>query len=110
MSLVWRVELFGGLRAVRGDRSIARFAMRRVASLLAFLAYHAGREQPREQLIEMLWPESDLDSGRKRFSVVLSSLRGELEPPDVPPGSVLIADRFNVRLSAAAVATDVADF
>src|SRR5581483_9191890 len=106
MPSLWRIELFGGLRATRGEQAITRFEMRRVASLLARLAYHAGRPQPREQLIEMLWPESDVDAGRNRFSVVLSALRRSLEPPDVPGGSVLVSDRFSVGLNAEVVTTD----
>src|SRR3712207_7098227 len=40
---------------------------RKTGALLAFLAYYGGREHPRESLIELLWPESDLDAGRKRL-------------------------------------------
>jgi DNA-binding SARP family transcriptional activator len=40
----------------------------------------------------------------------LSSLRGQLEPPGVPAGSVLFADRHTVRLNPDAVTTDVAAF
>src|SRR5947209_10446229 len=110
MGSIWTIELFGGLRASQGDRTLTRFEMRRVASLLAFLAYHAGREHSRETLIEMLWPESDPEAGRNRFSVVLSSLRRELEPPGVAAGSILITDRVAVRLNPAAVVTDVRQF
>src|SRR5437016_1630873 len=110
MEPVWRIELFGGLRAAREERAIARFDMRRVASLLAHLAYYSGREHARELLIELLWPDTDRDAGRNRFSVVLSSLRRELEPPGVAPGSVLITDRYSVRLNPEAVVTDVRQF
>jgi class 3 adenylate cyclase len=42
--------------------------------------------------------------------VALSSLRHQLEPPGVPQGAVLIADRNSVKLNPAAVTTDVAEF
>src|SRR5438270_12928889 len=110
MGSIWTIELFGGLRASQGDRTLTRFEMRRVASLLAYLAYFPGREHSRETLIEMLWPETDPEAGRNRFSVVLSSLRRDLEPPGVAAGSVLFADRVAVRLNPDAVVTDVREF
>src|SRR5207248_11380894 len=54
--------------------------------------------------------ESDFDAGRKSLSVALTALRRELEPEGVPRGSVLIADRFAVRLEARRVGTDVRSF
>src|SRR5260370_9941222 len=110
MAATWQIEVFGGVRVSRGDQVIARFEMRRVASLLACLACFPGRDHARESLIEMLWPEADPEAGRNRFSVVLSSLRRELEPPGIAPGSVLITDRSVVRLNAEAVLTDVRQF
>src|SRR5262249_4795927 len=74
------------------------------------LAYHLPRSHPRDALIELLWPEGDLQSGRHNLSVALSWLRQQLEPPGVPEGAVLVADRTFVRLNPAAVTTDVAEF
>src|SRR5262249_53861343 len=64
---------------------------------------------PREVLIELLWPEAELDAGRHNLSVALSLLRQLLEPPGVPDGSVVDADRHGVGPNPAAVATDVAE-
>ena len=47
----------------------------------------------------MLWPESYPDPGRNHLSVALSSLRHQLEPPGVPHGAILRADRFSVQLN-----------
>ncbi len=116
MDSLWNIHLFGGLRAVRGDIEVSRFPLRKVAALLAYLACLPSRDHPRELLIELLWPESDLDAGRNRFSVTLSSLRRMLEPPAGDPGgpvragTVLHSDRFVVRLNADAVVTDVGEF
>ena len=57
----WRIELFGGLRAVQGDRELARFRTRHVASLLAYFAFYLDRAHPREQLMERM-----KESGAKR--------------------------------------------
>ncbi len=106
-----RIELLGGLRVVQGDRTITRFRTHKTAELLAYLAYFHRRSHPREILIDLLWPESDLDAGRHSLSMALSSLRPLLEPPGImSDGSVLLADRNSVRLNPAVVTTDVADF
>ena len=110
METRWKIELFGGLRAQQGDRIVTRFQTYKTGALLAYLAYHNHRAHPREELIALLWPESDLEQGRPSLSVALSSLRHQLEPPGVPAGAVLIADRASVQLNPAAVTTDVADF
>nr|WP_309696654.1 tetratricopeptide repeat protein [Armatimonas sp.] len=114
MNESWKITLFGGLRAERGDRAdkqiITRFKTQKVASLFAYLAYHLRQAHSREILIEMLWPDSDTLTLRNSLSVALSSLRNQFEPPGVPQGTVLRADRFSVGLNPATVSTDVARF
>lgn len=106
----WRITLFGGLRAERGDQVITRFKTQKVASLFAYLAFHLRHPHPREILIELLWPESDVSTLRNSLSVALSSLRNQFEPPGVAQGTVIRADRFSVSLNPASVTTDVAAF
>jgi len=78
--------------------------------LLARLALQPQRRHAREELIELLWPGVDLDVGRNRLRQVLSTLRRLLEPPEVPPYSVLNADRQTIGLTADAVSCDVREF
>jgi len=110
MDAPWRIRLLGTLEARRGDHVVTRFATSRVAALLARLALFPRRAHPREELIDLLWPDSDADAGRLSLRVALASLRRQLEPPDVSPGSVLVADRSAVRLRPLAFASDVAEF
>lgn len=105
-----RIELFGGLQITVGERVITRFRTRKAASLLAYLAYHLPQAHPREALLEMLWPEVEPATGRNRLRMALTFLRHPLEPPGVPAGAVLIADRTSVRLNPLAVTTDVSEF
>src|SRR5262249_56949846 len=102
----WRIELSGGLRVPRGPQVFRRFRMQKAGALLAYLAYYSHRSHPRDALIELLWPESDLEAGRNRLSVALSSLRRQLEPPGVPAGAVIMADHGPVHLNPVAVTTD----
>ena len=110
MDVPWQFHLLGRLNAQRGDLTVTRFASSRIAALLARLALFPRRAHAREELIELLWPESELDAGRLSLRVALASLRRQLEPPDVAPGSILIADRSILRLNPIACRCDVADF
>jgi DNA-binding SARP family transcriptional activator len=110
MESVWRIELLGGLRVSRGETAMTRFRMRKAAELLAFLAYHPRNAHPREVLIELLWPECDLPSGRHNLSMALSYLRQELHPEGADGDSPILADRQSVGLNRAAARTDVAEF
>src|SRR5579862_2502560 len=106
----WRIELLGGLRARQPGRSITRFRTHKTGLLLAYLALYRDRAHAREQIIELLWPDVTPQSGRNQLSMALSFLRHPLEPPGVPAGAVLIADRSTVRFNPDAITTDVADF
>ncbi|HLK61323.1 MAG TPA: tetratricopeptide repeat protein [Chthonomonadaceae bacterium] len=106
----WRIELFGGLKAEQGRRTITRFRTHKTAALLAYLAYYRNRMHPREELIELLWPDTTLEAGRVSLRTALASLRAQLEPPGAQANSVLIADRVHLQLNPHAITTDVADF
>ena len=69
-----RIELFGGLRAIVGDREITRFRTQKTGALLAYLAFHP-RPHSREVLIDILWPESAIETGRNNLNLALSSFR-----------------------------------
>ncbi|HLK60608.1 MAG TPA: tetratricopeptide repeat protein [Chthonomonadaceae bacterium] len=105
-----RIELLGGLRVRQGERLISRFRTHKVGALLAFLAYHPEPAHHRETLMTLLWPDVPPEAARNSLSNALSSLRHQLEPPGVPMGMVLLADRFTVGLNGAAIQTDVAEF
>jgi DNA-binding SARP family transcriptional activator len=89
---------------------VTRFRTSKTASLLAYLALYPQRPHPREELIERHWPECEPSLGRRSLRTALSSLRRQLEPPDLPPGAVIRADRQTVGLTPGACVTDVAEF
>ena len=102
--------MLGWMRAQSGDLTVTRFRTQKTALLLARLALFPKRTHPREVLADLLWPDADQDAGRNNLKQSLAILRRLLEPPGTPAGSVLIADRGEVRLNPAAFSTDVADF
>jgi DNA-binding SARP family transcriptional activator len=110
---MWTIQLLGGLAARRSQQEVTRFRTQKSAALLAFLAFYAAPNslpQPRDVLIEMLWPETEPEAGRNNLSKALSFLRRVLEPPSVPSGTVILADRASVRLNPAALTSDVLQF
>src|SRR5258708_15708110 len=109
-SSAWRINLFGGLSAWRGNVETARFQSRKSGGLLAYLAYHLNQTHSRDILIDRIWPDLDADRARVCLSTAAYSLRRQLEPPDIPSGSVLIANRFEARLNPLALTTDLQDF
>src|SRR5579871_5165110 len=110
MERLYQIELLGGLRVRRAESLITRFRTQKAGALLGYLAYHAQNAHPREELLELLWPDLDLPAGRNNLSTILSSLRHQLEPPGIPAGAVLCADRFTLGLNPDAIRTDVAEF
>ena len=104
------IEMLGGLQVVQGERVITRFRTHKTGALLAYLAFYRDQRQAREMLVDLLWPESDATRGPRSLSTALASLRRQLDPPGVPRGTLLQADRFSVQLNPAAVTTDVAEF
>src|SRR5262245_10116991 len=110
MNEPWRIDLLGRLQAQQGEREITRFRTQKTGALLAYLAFYHGRAHPREQLVELLWPEAEIETGRNNLRLALSALRRQLESDREAAGTVLRADRATVQLNPAAVATDVAAF
>ena len=107
---LWRVELLGGLCLRHHGQTQRHFKTRRMTLLLARLVCFPELAHPRDVLAEELWPDEDPDTIRERFRQTLTLLRKELEPPGIPSGSVLAADRSTVRLTPHSFSTDIADF
>jgi DNA-binding SARP family transcriptional activator len=53
MDAPWRIELLGTLRATLGDRAVTRFRSRKIASLLAYLAYHREHAHSRNHRVPL---------------------------------------------------------
>jgi predicted ATPase/DNA-binding SARP family transcriptional activator/Tfp pilus assembly protein PilF len=110
MTHLWRVQLLGELCAKRGEQTLTRFRTQKTAGLLAYLAVYNERAHPREVLCDLFWPDAEIDTARHNLRLALSSLRSQLEPPGIPAGTVVMADRTHVQLRAQALTTDVAEF
>lgn len=104
----WKIRLFGGLSAERAGRVVVRFRTQNTGALLGYLAFHLHQAHPREALVEMLWRDAPLETGRHNLSMALSFLRDELNHSDAFP--VILATRHTVQLNPALVAVDALEF
>jgi predicted ATPase len=104
----WNITLLGKVSVRFGESEVTRFDSNRVVALLARLALFPERIHPREELIELLWPEVDPVAGRNRFRNTLSSLRRQLELPS-RTGDLFIVDRHSLRLNPEAFTCDVGE-
>ena len=102
--------MLGGWSVRHGNETLEKFRTRKTAALLAYLAYYANRAHAREELAALFWPDAAPELGLKSLGVALSSLRRMLEPPGVPAGSVIVADRVTIRLRPEAIQTDAGEF
>jgi predicted ATPase len=105
----WRITLLGSVEARREGVTLSHFESTRAIALLARLALFSRRAHPREELIELLWPDVEREVALVRLRHTLRTLRQPLEV-GLPAGSVLVADRLAVRINPDAVTTDVAEF
>jgi DNA-binding SARP family transcriptional activator len=70
------ISLLGGFELVIGGRDVARAIGRRDATRLAkFLALAPNRRAHREQIVDMLWPESSFDTVQNRLHKAAHYLR-----------------------------------
>ena len=120
----WRLRLLGAVELLDHQQHPQRLPTRAATLLLARLAMAPQRQHPREELVELLWPGVDNETGRNRLRQALSVLRSLLEPasaqstinsainsaPNPSPNPVLQADRRAVWLVAETVFCDVAAF
>lgn len=106
MEPIWTIALFGPLRLERRGECITRFGTQKTASLLGYLAGYR-RPQPREKLMELFWPDGDLNAARNSLRVALATLRRQLHRGC--GDRVLLSDRCTVQLAPDTYKTDLAE-
>ena len=78
------VRLFGGMDVSLGGRPLedGDFRRSKAKTMLALLVLAEGKEVPRNDLIESLWPSSSITHARRNLYSVWSQLRRTLSLPD----------------------------
>jgi DNA-binding SARP family transcriptional activator len=91
-----RIQTLGSFRVWRGTQKIAPddWGREKARQILQVLLTHRGRLLHRDQIVEMLWPGSDPETGQRDFNVALSTLRRVLEPDREPraPSAYIVRD------------------
>ena len=99
-----QIYLFGSFRlSVRGSVvAKAAWQKRKAKLLVEILALHPAHELHREELIEILFPETDEKTANARFYRVLYAARRALEPnrASYAPADFLVTDEHQIRLTA----------
>ena len=102
---VWRID---GAASRGGYGLILQLAS--ALPCLPTSRFFGEQAHARELLLDRFWPNMEPEAARHNLRQTLFSLRRLLEPAGIPAGSLLIADRTRIRLSAASVRTDVGEF
>lgn len=106
-----RVRLFGGMEVRVGGRMVdpGSFRKQKAKTLLAVLVLHRGREVPRRDLVDILWPSSRGERGVSNFYSVWSVLRKALSDEEgVCP--YLVRHQSSCMVDARFVHSDVEEF
>jgi DNA-binding SARP family transcriptional activator len=76
------IRLLGGFRAERIDlrQPVRDWKRRSAKALTKLLATHPGHALHREQILDILWPDLDLESALNSFGKALHAARRALEP------------------------------
>ena len=69
------IRFFGGLEVERDGETVQGFRSQKIASLLAYLAYHQERAHPRGVLLEAFWPEVDAEKAYASLRQAVYQLR-----------------------------------
>ncbi|WFE25683.1 BTAD domain-containing putative transcriptional regulator [Solwaraspora sp. WMMD791] len=89
----------------------SQWQSRKARDLLRILVARRGRPVPRGELSELLWPGEEQERTGHRLSVLLSIVRGVLDPAkDLPADHFLVADQGSIALDLTKVRVDVEDF
>jgi DNA-binding SARP family transcriptional activator len=100
------VALLGGFEARLSGGELISLPTRKARGLLAYLAVHAGRPQPRDKLSTLLWGETAQAQARGSLRQSLAALRKSLE---AAPATLLITEKA-IALDAEMVDVDVSTF
>jgi DNA-binding SARP family transcriptional activator len=107
------VRALGRFEVLLGGRAVpaSDWQSRKARDLLRILVARRGRPVPRGELCELLWPDDDPDRTGHRLSVLLSIVRGVLDPTKVfEADRFIVADQASVALDVTRVRVDVEDF
>ena len=107
---MFQIQTLGGFRVRIGDREIPPTAWTREKALHLFqLLVTLRRTRPhKEQIVDLLWPELDPETGGRDFRVALNAIQNALEPDREPrtPSGIIVRSELNYSLNPETVQID----
>lgn len=88
-----RIALFGNMSVSHEDRPVAICLARKPQALFAYLILHRDRLHPREELMEVFWPDRPSAQARRSLNTTLWRLRRSFAADSDMTGSGLVGDR-----------------
>ncbi|WP_088317017.1 BTAD domain-containing putative transcriptional regulator [Kineosporia sp. R_H_3] len=104
-----QVQVLGGFEVRAAGRAVplAAWRSRQARTLVKVLVARRGRPVPRGEICELLWPDDDPQRTAHRLSVLLSVVRGVLDPAKAwPPDRYVRADTLGLSLDLSNVVVD----
>lgn len=109
-----RIQTLGGFRVWINDHEPPPTAWTREKALHLFqLLITLRRKRPhKEQIVDILWPNLDPETGDRDFRVALNALQNALEPDRTPrtPSQYIIRSELNYSLNLDEIWLDVDEF
>lgn len=106
-----RIRLFGGMEVSIGGRPLdpGAFKKQKAKTLLAVLVLYRGKEVPRRELLDIMWPASSADRAVSNFYSLWSVLRKALsdEEGECP---YLVRHQSSCMVNSRIVKSDVEEF
>ncbi|MCB0063738.1 MAG: bacterial transcriptional activator domain-containing protein [Caldilineaceae bacterium] len=92
------VQTLGGFRVWRQDEEVPTTAWGREKAIHLFQFFITMRRQyvHKEQIMDRLWPDLDLDKGDRDFKVALNSINKALEPEREPRSEPRFVKRYGL--------------
>ncbi|MBX3015581.1 MAG: hypothetical protein KF832_28930, partial [Caldilineaceae bacterium] len=92
------VQTLGGFRVWRNGEEVPTTAWGREKAIHLFQFFITMRRQyvHKEQIMDRLWPDLDIDKGDRDFKVALNSINKALEPEREPRSEPLFVQRYSL--------------
>ena len=106
------IKLFGNLTIFTPNSEPVEIPPSRAGALLALMALEISSKRafPREEIVDLLWPEDDADVARHKLRQTLYDVRRLIAAMKLDPDQVLIATRNSLQLNPDCVSVDAAVF
>ena len=105
-----RIRLFGRLRILLCDHGDAVELGPHAGALLARLALEPRRSFTREELIDFLWPDDDVEEGRRKLRQLAYSIHHHLGQAGYAGPNLLLSTRSTLQLNLEVADVDAIEF